>query len=276
MKPGHRAADCEWNNRHRSLCQQQFGAGNRETAHLIQELPAVEEASINENALLSSGEMVLMQTALADISNPENGQKQSIRMLFDIGSHRTYISEALANQFNLKRGKESKINLVTFGSERPKTHGTAETTIAIMLKGGSTMNINANVVPSITGSIIRRPTQCKSIQNWEHLWNKENLADSLPTEKEETTIGLLIRSDYYLDFILPQRVEVQPGLYMLASKLGWILTGRTTDGSEYTTGCNMLIMTHSTNEVTKTKLHQIDPFRQSLIWRISGDSRRLG
>ena len=233
----------------------------------------MEEASINENALLSSGEMVLMQTAMADISNPENRQKQSIRMLFDTGSDRTYISEALANQLNLKRGKESMINLVTFGSERPKTHRTAETTIGIMLKGGSTMNINANVVPSITGSIIRRPIQSKSIQNWEHLWKKENLADSLPTEKEETTVDLLIGNDYYLDFILPQRVEVQPGLYMLASKLGWILTGRTSEGTEDTTECNMLIMTHSTNEVTKTKLLTPDrsfPTKPNLedFWRL--------
>ena len=81
------------------------------------------------------------------------------------------------------------------------------------------MNINASVVPSITGSILRRPVQCKSIQNWEHLWNDENLADSFPTEKEKTTIELMIVNDYHLDFILPRRVEVQPGLYMLATKL---------------------------------------------------------
>ena len=83
------------------------------------------------------------------------------------------------------------------------------------------------------------------------MWNEENLAenlaDSFPTEKEETTIKLLIGNDYYLDFIIPQRVEVQPGLYMLTSKLGWILTGRTTETAEDTPEYNMLIMTHSTN-----------------------------
>ena len=72
------------------------------------------------------------------------------------------------------------------------------------------MSINTSVVPSITGSILRCPVQCKSIQNWEHLLNEENLAHSFPTEKEETTIELLIGNDYYLAFILPQRVEVQP------------------------------------------------------------------
>ena len=68
------------------------------------------------------------------------------------------------------------------------------------------MTINASAVPGITGSILRCPVQCKSIQNWEHLWNEGNVDDSFPTEKEETTIEILIGNDYYLDFISPQRV----------------------------------------------------------------------
>ena len=86
------------------------------------------------------------------------------------------------------------------------------------------------------------------------MWNEENLADSFPTEKEETTIELLKGNNYYLDFYLSKRVEVQPGLYMLASKLGWILTGRTTETAEDTPEYNMLILTHSTNTVKETSL----------------------
>ena len=144
MKQGHRLGECglkkscvychQWNNHHRSLCQQKFGAENREGANLVQELHADENYSINENALLSSGEMVLMQTATADISNPNSKQMQNVRLLFDTGSHRTYITESLAKRLNLKRGEESEINLVTFGSEKPQTQKTAETTIGILLK----------------------------------------------------------------------------------------------------------------------------------------------
>ena len=117
------------------------------------------------------------------------------------------------------------------------------------------------------------PVQCKSIQIWEHLWNEDNLAVSFPTEKEETTIELLIGNDYYLDFILPQRGEVQPGLYMLASKLGWILTGRTTEAAEDTPEYNRLIMTHSTNTVKETSLPMPDksfPTKPNLedFWRL--------
>lgn len=66
---------------------------------------------------------------------------------------------------------------------------TASTTISIMLKGGCTMNIHASIVPSITGTILRRPVKCMSLQNWEHQWNEENLADLFPTEIETATIG---------------------------------------------------------------------------------------
>ena len=67
-------------------------------AHLVQELHADEDSSINENALLSSGAMVLMQTTTADIAYPNSKQMQNVRMLFDTGSHRTYITESLAKR----------------------------------------------------------------------------------------------------------------------------------------------------------------------------------
>ena len=82
------------------------------------------------------------------------------------------------------------------------------------------------------------------------------LADTLPCERESSTIELLIGSDYYLDVILPQKVEVQPGLYLLASKLGWLLSGRT---SQYTDGkqeeANMLILTYGTDMESETNLY---------------------
>ena len=218
----------------------------------MDELEAEEDTSINENALLSSGELVMMQTATTDILNPTNGQIQNARMLLDSGSQRTYISEALARKLHQTRGEESEIMVTTFGSEKPRKQPTTMTTIHIMLKGGGMMNINASIVPSICGTLTRRPIQYKSLHNWEHLWNEENLADSLPTKRENTTIDLLIGNDYYLDFILPQKVEIQPGLYMLASKLGWILTGRTTEQIEESTEASVLMLSYNSRKRSKT------------------------
>ena len=264
LKQGHKVSECglkkdcvycgQSGNHHRSLCQQKFGSVSQEGVHFVDELETEEDPSINENALLSSGELVMMQTATTDMSNPTNGQIQNARMLLDSGSQRTYISEALARKLKLKRGEESEIMVTTFRSEKPRKQPTTMTTIDIMLKGGGIMNISASIVQSICGSLTRRPIQYKSLQNWEHLWNEENLADSLPTKKENTTIELLIGNDYYLDFILPQKVEIQPGLYMLASKLGWILTGRTMEQIEESTEASMLMLSYNSRTQKEANL----------------------
>ena len=81
------------------------------------------------------------------------------------------------------------------------------------------------------------------------------LADDIPLENECSTIDILIGNDYYLDLILSQRVEVQPGLYLLASKLGWIVTGRTFDSDTQRNESSVFVMTydkdvHESNLVT--------------------------
>ena len=79
------------------------------------------------------------------------------------------------------------------------------------------MKSNANVVPKITGTVLRRPVKIEKYQNWEYLWSKFSIADTLPVVKETSTIELLIGNDYYLDIILPEKFELQPGLYLRGS-----------------------------------------------------------
>ena len=45
-------------------------------------------------------------------------------------------------------------------------------------------------------------------------------------KKEVSTIELLIGSDYYLELTSTEKIELKPGLYLLGSKLEWILSGR--------------------------------------------------
>ena len=66
---------------------------------------------------------------------------------------------------------------------------------------------------------------------------------------ESSSVDILIGNDYYLDIIMSQRIEVQPGLYLLSSKLGWILTGRSGDSNLTINETNMLIRTYG-NDVT--------------------------
>ncbi|XP_053388494.1 uncharacterized protein LOC128551621 [Mercenaria mercenaria] len=69
----------------------------------------------------------------------------------------------------------------------------------------------------------------------------------MPKDIQTGTAELLIGNDYYLDIILGHKIEVQEGLYLLSSKLGWILTGRTNDFDKDIHDASMLIMTHGNN-----------------------------
>ena len=55
--------------------------------------------------------------------------------------------------------------LITFGSEKAKRTDTRNTKLDIVLKDGSVMKINANVVPQMAESIKRRPVNLNSIYN---------------------------------------------------------------------------------------------------------------
>ena len=243
-------------------------------AHLADELleEAVENAT--ENVLMSSEEMVLMQTAKCNVFNKVNRKQENIRMLFDSGSQRTYITEDLAKKLSLTLGEKSKISLVTFGSEKPQPLVTSSTVLSIELKDGSALQITANIIPKITGEMQRRPFNTSCLQNWEYLWKDNALADTLPTEIESSTIDLFIGNDYYLDLILPQKVEIQQGLYMLGSKLGWILAGRTSESVKTTEEQSLLVLTYG-NEIERntnvfTAVDKALPTKPNLedFWRL--------
>ncbi|CAC5404450.1 unnamed protein product [Mytilus coruscus] len=182
LKSGHRLRDCTSDRKcvycgktkkhHRSLCLKKFATNRTEISNLADEaVETTESVSLTtESSFLSSGDIVLMQTAKTVITNMSDTCNEEIRLLLDSGSQRTYVSETLARKLKLKVESVEEVSVITFWSDKPK------------------------------------------------LVKTESLADTLPTENEKTTIELLIGNDYYLDLILPEKIEIQPGLYLLGSK----------------------------------------------------------
>ena len=141
LKTGHISKECkrgkvcvhcgELSAHHRSLCPKKFKQSNSSfTPHEVNALTE-QSSSPNENALISSGEFVLMQTAKTEVRNPHNDRSVTVRLMLDSGSQRTYITENLAEQLNLKKTSEQEIKLVTFGSETPKVINTSTTDIIL-------------------------------------------------------------------------------------------------------------------------------------------------
>jgi len=119
--------------------------------------------------------------------------------------------------------------------------------LKIKLNNGKHLTVHANIVPAITGMIRRKPISLPQTNQIEHLLKSLDLADTLPTACECSSVELLIGNDYYLDIVLPHRIEVQPGLYLLSSKLGWIIGGRTNNIDNSPSETNMLMLTYGTD-----------------------------
>ncbi|XP_052764085.1 uncharacterized protein LOC128206006 [Mya arenaria] len=284
LKEGHTARECktkklcvhcgEMDHHHRSLCPKKFG-GKTTNVHLSEEIR--EDPSHNSatkgHVLISSDEMVLMQTAKASVGNRDTSVHETTRLLFDSGSQRTYITERLANKLGLKPTAEQELKLVTFGSEHTKVIKTKSVNIDITLMDGSCMKLTANVVPTISGTIQRNPLTKVLSKQMEHLINSVDLSDTIPRAQETTTIDVLIGNDYYLDIVLPQRIEIEPGLYLLSSKLGWILTGRLSEVESGTDTLSMFVLTHGTDitkQITFSSLDASIPTKPDLedFWNI--------
>ncbi|XP_060589617.1 uncharacterized protein LOC132744845 [Ruditapes philippinarum] len=177
LKDGHGIRECKSNKRcvycnqfnrhHRSLCPKKYKQTTQEDSQMsateqINNISPMEQNE--ENAMLSHGESVFMQTALTDIQNPTSNESVKTRILLDCGSQRTYITQSLADKLRLKKQYVEELHVFTFA------------------------------------------------------------------------------------------IEVQPGLYLMCSKLGWILTGRSYSEIKEKEEPNMLILTHgSVNNSTINK-----------------------
>ncbi|XP_053395581.1 uncharacterized protein LOC123525911 [Mercenaria mercenaria] len=210
LKEGHLATECkskkvcvhcgEMNKHHRSLCPNKFEIRSS-SVHSSEEIsdatPQEDDMSAEGHVLISSNEMVLMQTAQTEICNEQNSVYERARLLFDSGSQRTYITERLATKLGLKPEDEQELKLVTFGSENTKVIKTKSAKISIKLNNGSYMKITANVVPTISGTIRRNPVKQLLTKQMENLVNSVEMADTIPSVKEYSTVEVLIGNDYY-------------------------------------------------------------------------------
>ena len=229
LRRGHSWRDCRGGrecvfcklkgNHHRSLCPKQFGKQVEEQEPVLK---AVESSNVALN------EQVVMQTSLAQIFNLDNETiNKNARLLFDCGSQRTYISKFMADNLQLKEIGKNYLVVYTFGTSKPSNIETPVVEIGLKLLSGFTLRIKANVVPDITGRIQRTAVNEKIQKRL----TTYTLADTIPSKNETSFIDLLVGNDYYADIVSFRRVHISDNLYLLQSKLGWILSGRTKESS---------------------------------------------
>ena len=222
---------CKKSNHHSSLCPEEFKVPDSESGEL----------SACSPCLLAAKETVVMQTAYASMVNPVNLKGTHGRILMDSGSYRSYITKKMADTLKLDQSETEVLHLSTFGTKKTKAMNVPKCKLKLYLLNQETIEIEVNVVPEITGSIERSPVNIEEIKK---RWEDIQLADVPPSTREVATIDMLIGNDYYNELIGTKKRKLQNGLFLVESKFGWILTGRsTTDGNTSAeTMCGMLIL----------------------------------
>jgi len=134
------------------------------------------------------------------------------------------------------------------------------------------MDIQANVVPKITGIIQRASINS---EQFESLVKEYQLAGTLPNELEVSTVELLIGDDYYSDLILLERKKVIPGLYLLGSHLRWTPSGRLPSEEKKTSEVSTFLVTRNSCQQYQQSfvapLENVDDFMKPILeefWKL--------
>ena len=136
--------------------------------------------------------------------------------------------------------------------------------LGIHLCDGTVLTLTANVVPEVT-SPLHRASLPDLLTLRQHL----QLADTCSVTGDSATIDILIGNDYYLDIVTKESLRVgSTSLYLLSSKLGWILSGRTSSPDSAAATCAMLTMSSGVDShqsaTSDMSFHGNDPAVQEL------------
>ena len=163
---------------------------------------------------------IFLQTAVAEIMNPETGQSINARILFDDGSMHSYISEELAKFLNLPVVARECFEIETFGNTVSKSVNSNTVKLQINKKNFK-FQTEMYTAPYICNAL---PNARLSPEAMNEL-SKFELADNLLLSEPNLAVAILIGSDHYWDFIIPHIFKTFAGPMAVSSQLGILLSG---------------------------------------------------
>ena len=188
-------------------------------------LSEVQSYSItHQNQHTATKNHVILQSAKATATNPDNTLSSCIRVLFDGCSHRTYITDALREKLKLKKISTESLIIKRFASDE----GLIKTldVVRVCLKGRDPKNniyMEALCIPFIC-SPLKNPNFNLLQQKYVYLKGIP-LAESYPLKNNES-VDILVGLDYYYSIITGKIIRgCNNGPVALESILGWIVCG---------------------------------------------------
>ena len=162
---------------------------------------------------------VLLQTASAVARNEDGSKTTRVKILFDSGSQRSYVSDNLKSRLGLKSTKTKTLHLNTFG-ERNFRKQRCEV-VSLWLDN---LNEEADKISALSFSTIGSPLPSRiDVNRYPHL-HELKLADY---SNSLDSINILFGSDYYWNFVTSEIVRGDFGPTAINSKFRWVLSGPT-------------------------------------------------
>ena len=237
LRKNHLSRDCRSSSRcrycqgrhHTSICERE--SQSKESPSLATPTKLDPEAtafspSVTTNALCSTqAKTILMQTARAIVYNPLKPKVTvEVRLLFDSGSQRSYMTERAMKLLHLEPTGEQSLLISTFGtvSEQAKVYPLVS--VGVHLKGYPNASLSLYVVPTICEPLSGQPVTA-TVEADDHLMGLDlaDVADGISS----LPVDILIGCDHYWDLVTGSICRGKTGPIAIHTKLGWVLSGPT-------------------------------------------------
>ncbi|XP_063530100.1 uncharacterized protein LOC134741297 [Cydia strobilella] len=154
----------------------------------------------------------LKKTAVTQIAGQHN-KHLTCRLLMDCGSMRSYITNRLAKDLEIKKDKEVDLIVYTFGSNKPYTIKSSSAEVTVLTKRQIEKKIKVNIVPHITDHV--------PVVKIDH----PKIDITADDESVGQRVDLLIGNDLYFSFLRKDLLKIKDDLYLIDSDFGWLTGG---------------------------------------------------
>ena len=158
---GHRGHECRSTKTCRNCKQrhhQSICGGFNTPLNTGTTVPVIEERTPDSSEVITSttsgrNERVLLQIARAFATNEDGTKSTPVRVLFDNGSQRSYVTNNLKSNLNLKPYKTETLHLNTFGEQRYRKQSCEVVKLRLHKSGHEEIEITALSFPVICSSV---------------------------------------------------------------------------------------------------------------------------
>ena len=209
------AKDCSGNR----ACRKCTGRHHHSICQREREEQPETNVTVTASSQTRTSENILLQTARTFALKDNQSKKVPVRILFDSGSQRSYITDELCDKLNLRVEGKENLNLNTFGSNRYRKQSCTRVKVRIEIMDRNFVEITALSHPVIC-SPVKSPV---NVNKYTHLLGLE-LADSSDVNASDN-IDILIGANFYHEFVLGETIRGASGPVAVNSRLGWLVSG---------------------------------------------------